>query len=445
MYDLRKWIGETWKTLLLKNFPSSKQKCIVIYKEIIIGVVKMITEKLYYHDQYLGRFTAIVLKADYDTSDRFYVVLDQTAFYPTGGGQPHDTGRLNDIEVYNVEEVDGEIRHYLRDRIMSGSDCVGEINWDRRMDHMQQHAGQHILTAAFEEELGYRTVSFHLGDELCSIDLATGELTEENAMEVEKIANLMIIENRPIETRWITSEEIVHYKLRKELAVKDNIRLVIIPDFDYNGCGGTHPSSTGQVGSIQVLHWEKLKKHIRVYFVCGRRVRKQLREKHHVIRNLTAKLSVPQGKLESTVNRILKEMKEMEKANTELKMRLFQHEANTIMKKAETVGRCNIIKSIFYNRPMPELQQLAKEITSNSVDSIVLFVNEAEDKLQMVCARGSEINVSMNQIIKQLLPEVNGKGGGSDFIAQGGGEKIISSQALIDRLGETVIKKFTID
>ncbi|WP_010098784.1 alanyl-tRNA editing protein [Ornithinibacillus scapharcae] len=405
----------------------------------------MVTEKLFYQDQYLGRFTANVMKADYDGSKQFYVVLDQTAFYPTGGGQPHDTGTLNDIEVYNVEEIDGELRHFLREPIPSGSECVGEINWERRMDHMQQHAGQHILTAAFEEELGYKTLSFHLGEELCSIDLATEFLTNDDAIEVEKIANLMIIENHPIETRWVTSEEIGHYKLRKELSVTDNIRLVIIPDFDYNGCGGTHPSSTGQVGSIQVLHWEKQKKHIRLYFVCGRRVRKQLHVKHQIIRSLTSKLSAPQEELVPAVNRLLEEMNEMERANTELRTKLLEYEINELMENLEEIRGYSILKNTYHNRSMTELQQLAKNIIAQSVGTIVLFINETADKLQVVCARGNELPISMNQLLKQALPIVNGKGGGNDLIAQGGGEKLMPSVDFMNHIHEVVVESLMND
>lgn len=413
----------------------------------MIGVVKLATEKLFYQDQYIGRFTANVLKADYDESKRFYVVLDQTAFYPTGGGQPHDTGTLNGIEVYNVEEIDGEIRHFVREAISIGNECVGELNWERRMDHMQQHAGQHILTAAFEEELGYKTLSFHLGEELCSIDLNTENLTETEAIEVEKIANLMIIENRPIETRWITAEEINYYKFRKELAVLDNIRLVIIPEFDYNGCGGTHPSSTGQVGSIQVLHWEKQKKHIRLYFVCGRRVRKQLHEKHQVIRALTSKLSAPQDELEFAVNRLLEEMKEMAKVNTELKMELLELEKIQLMESKEKLDNYNytIIKNIFHKRPMSELQQLAKEIAIKHTGIIVIFVNETDDKLQVVSARGNDFPISMNQLVKQILPQVNGKGGGNDSIAQGGGEKIMLAEEFMNHISHVVLQEIEIE
>lgn len=141
---------------------------------------------------------------------------------------------------------------------------------------MQQHCGQHILTAAFVELLNIPTVSFHLGSELVTIDLATEQLTDEQLALVEKRANEIILENRPIETKWITKEELPNFPLRKDVSVDEDIRLVIIPDYDYNGCGGTHPTSTGQVSTIKIMGTEKMKKNIRVSFVCGNRVLKQL-------------------------------------------------------------------------------------------------------------------------------------------------------------------------
>lgn len=218
-------------------------------------------QKLYYQDAYLQTFSAKVRKQTQDESGNWFVVLDRTAFYPTGGGQPFDIGTLNDIQVLNVEEIEGEIRHYIDRPIAETEEKIfGVIDWQRRFDHMQQHAGQHILSATFEELFEFETVSFHLGKEVLTIDLNTDELKEEQAQQVEIRANQIILENQPIDTRWVNSAELSQYKLRKRISVTEDIRLVIIPDFDYNGCGGTHPNSTGQVGSLKILDWERQKR-----------------------------------------------------------------------------------------------------------------------------------------------------------------------------------------
>ncbi|MFK4998913.1 alanyl-tRNA editing protein [Bacillus sp. N9] len=191
-------------------------------------------------------------------------------FYPTGGGQPFDMGTLNGIEVLNVEEVDGEIHHTVSKRLDTTDEIEGVIDWERRFDHMQQHTGQHILTSAFVELFGLHTVSFHLGKEICTIDLDVEHVSSEQLVAAERLANEVILKNLPIETKWVTGDELEQYSLRKELAVTDDIRLVIIPNFDYNGCGGTHPSSTGQVSAIKILATEKQKqKYVCTLFVVG--------------------------------------------------------------------------------------------------------------------------------------------------------------------------------
>ncbi|WP_044641627.1 serine-tRNA(Ala) deacylase AlaX [Risungbinella massiliensis] len=396
----------------------------------------MATEKLYYQDQYMRSFTSKVQKLDQDEKGRFYVVLEKTAFYPTGGGQPYDTGTLNGARVYDVEEVEGEIRHYIEEPIKSQvhNEYVGELDWNRRFDHMQQHAGQHILSAAFENVYGYKTVSFHLGKEVCTIDLNIANLTDEEASQVEAVANNIILENRSIDAKWVTQRELEHFSLRKELSVSENIRLVIIPDFDYNGCGGTHPNSTGQVSSIKILHWEKQKKHIRVYFVCGNRVLKQLHEKQKVIQSLTTILNAPQEQMKEAANRVLQQTRDLEKTVDELRMKLIDHEVNAFIDKAQLHGDFKLVKAIFLNRPIVEVQQLAKTITMKTNDILVVFINENETKLQLVCTRSNELNINMNQLVKGILPIINGKGGGNTSFAQGGGDKIVSAERLMEEL-----------
>ncbi|MBP1949879.1 alanyl-tRNA editing protein [Virgibacillus litoralis] len=395
----------------------------------------MVTERLYYQNQYMRSFIARLQNSDRDEKGRFYVILDQTAFYPTGGGQPYDTGTLNDVNVYDVEEIDGEVRHYIEEPAEVHNEYTGEIDWNRRFDHMQQHTGQHILSAAFEEVFNYRTVSFHLGAEICSIDLDAGSLSDEEIVHVEKTANNIIMENRPVETRWVSEEELSNFSLRKEVSVVDNIRLVIIPDFDYNGCGGTHPDSTGQVSSLKILHWEKQKKKkIRVYFVCGLRVLKQLDEKHKVIQCLTNTLNTPQQDLNEAAVQNLRLNQGLEKKVNELNMELIEYEADSFIEQAEPQINWKIAKAIFHDRPMPELQQLAKRITIKSDRLLVFLINQKGEKLQLVCSRSNDVVINMNDLVKSVLPVIDGKGGGNDSIAQGGGDRIVSAEELMVEL-----------
>ena len=386
--------------------------------------------KLYYQDAYIQTFSARILKQESDETGKNYVVLNQTAFYPTGGGQPHDTGQIADREVLNVEEVNGEIRHYLETPIeLSDSNVSCTINWERRFDHMQQHAGQHILSAAFDHLFGYKTVGFHMGVENLTIDLETEELTKEEAGKAEELANKIILENRSIEIKWVTEEELSQYALRKETKVKEDIRLVIIPDFDYNGCGGTHPKSTGEVSAVKILDWEKQRKNTRIQFACGLRVIRKLGEKQNVLLQLTNLLNAPEKDMDQAVIRLLENEKQLTQALEQAKESLLQYEAKELAEQDQTV-----IKKVFENRTIQELQKLARMIVSNHENSLVFFVAMDGTRLQVVCAKGKARTENMKMLIGEILPMIKGKGGGNDSFAQGGGEALLTGEQFLDKL-----------
>ncbi|EFV74405.1 alanyl-tRNA editing protein [Cytobacillus oceanisediminis] len=384
--------------------------------------------KLYYEDPYIQTFeTELVYQAE-DDKEKIYAVLKETAFYPTGGGQPHDEGTLNGVKVLDVEEAEGEIRHYLeRELDPSISSVSGEIDWNRRFDHMQQHAGQHILSAAFEELYGYKTVSFHLGKETLTIDLDISELPVRHAEEAERLANRIILENRPIEARWVSAEEASQFPLRKQLSVREDIRLVMIPEFDYNGCGGTHPSSTGQVAGIKVLDWERQKKKIRVQFICGNRILAQLQSKHEITKNLSQLLNASEEDLPSAASRLIENGKNLEKQLEAAKEALLAYEAKELF----IAGNGECTSKVFEGRSIQELQKLARLIASQSENAVVILINETADKLQFVCASGADSGSDMKGLAAELLQKINGKGGGNPQFAQGGGDKLMSGENLL--------------
>ncbi|QGG49587.1 alanyl-tRNA editing protein [Lysinibacillus pakistanensis] len=392
-------------------------------------------ELLYYQDVMLREFDATVISKGTDENGRNFIVLSNTAFYPTGGGQPHDTGTINGIEVIDVEKVGDEIRHYIQgDVSILNGDVQGQLNWQRRFDHMQQHAGQHLLTAAFVELFNLPTVSFHLGSEQVTIDLAVDTISEDQLLAAEALANDIILENRPIETTWITENELENYTLRKDVAVTGDIRLVIIPNFDYNGCGGTHPISTGQVSAIKILGIEKMKGNIRVSFVCGQRVLKELAMRKKVLADVARQLSVPEAEAAAALAKILSAQKNTEKALAHAKDELLQFEA-----KALISNNNHMIAAAFSNRTMQELQKLARIIVTEQKDAIVLLVTENEDKLQFVAARGAVAERSMKDIAAKILPLINGKGGGNDQMVQGGGEQLIPTGELLKAMQDALI------
>ncbi|KPN97678.1 DHHA1 domain-containing protein [Lysinibacillus sp. ZYM-1] len=385
---------------------------------------------LYYQDVMLREFDAHIVSKETDEAGRHFVVLSNTAFYPTGGGQPHDTGTLNGIEVIDVEKIDEEIRHYIQGSLSELDDVVhGELNWSRRFDHMQQHAGQHILTAAFVELFDAQTVSFHLGSEQVTIDIAVDALTEQQLAAAEARANEIILENRSIETTWITENELGNYHLRKEVAVTGDIRLVIIPNYDYNGCGGTHPTTTGQVSAIKILGTEKMKGNVRVSFVCGQRVLNELAMRKKVLADVARQLSVPEVEAATALSKVLSVQKNTEKALAAAKEELLTYEAKALVPNSE-----GVVTATFQQRTMQELQKIARMIVSEQLDITALLVSESEGKLQFVAARGKNVSKSMKVIAEKALPLINGKGGGSDQMVQGGGECTISKEELLEAM-----------
>lgn len=393
-------------------------------------------QKLFYQDSYLHTFNARVNHQEQDAEGKWYVTLNQTAFYPTGGGQPHDLGKLNKVQVLDVEEVEGEIRHYITGPVFNASmEVTGEIDWNRRFDFMQQHAGQHILTASFVELFDIQTTSFHLGKEMVTIDLACTELSEQQLVEAENLANRIILEHRSIETVWVSKEELTKYPLRKEVTIDGDIRLVIIPEFDYNGCGGTHPNFTSEVGMLKILHTEKQKGNVRIHFVCGERTRSQLHRKQKILLELTHTLSASEDGLIDAVRNVLNNQKKLEKSLTETKDSLLQYEVNDLVKAIHYIGGVPTIQAVYQNRSIQELQKLARLIVSKVNDTVVILMGENDQLLQFVAARGeNNTELSMKELTVHALSFINGKGGGSDSFAQGGGDAIISGETLLEKV-----------
>ncbi|WP_017381278.1 alanyl-tRNA editing protein [Paenisporosarcina sp. TG-14] len=389
--------------------------------------------KLFYEDAYRQSGVTKVVSLAKDQSERWYVTLEETLFYPTGGGQPHDTGMINSVQVIDVEEVEGEIRHYLAKPLLEVGEAVNiEIDWTRRFDFMQQHAGQHILTASFVELFDIQTTSFHLGKELVTIDLDIKDVSTEQLLKVEKRANQLILENRPIETRWVTKDELKDYPIRKQVAVEEDIRLVIIPEFDYNGCGGTHPSSTGQIGALKILDTEMQKGKIRIHFVCGGRVLQQLHRKQKTLQEVTHLLSAPEEGLALAVKVILDNSKKLEKTLEETHEQLMNYEVKELLGGIQQEGMS--IERVFRQRPIQELQKIARLTVAQATNCRVIFIAENDGLLQIVLARGTENQTNMKQLILQILPLINGKGGGTESFAQGGGTTDLTGQQLLEEI-----------
>ncbi|PHD80922.1 alanyl-tRNA editing protein [Bacillus toyonensis] len=394
---------------------------------------RKLEQKLYYIDAYTKDFTTKIIKQDYDKEDNLYVVLNETAFYPTGGGQPYDTGTLNGTLVTNVEEVNGEIRHFIAEQLET-AEVEGKINWERRFDHMQQHAAQHILSAAFWDHFNIPTIGFHLGKETVTIDLETENLPAETIEKAVQIANNIVFENHPIRIQWMNLEEAKTLPLRKEPTLTENIRVVIIENFDYNGCGGTHPRRTGEVDLIQVLNWERNKGGIRLTFIAGWRTLKLMGQQQQIMKDVSKQLNSSETDIPAKVAQLLISQKENEKAIQTINEKLLFAEANELLQQPAEIHAGFLISKVFTNRSMQEVAKLSAIIIEQQEHAITYFVIENDDKLQCILACGKTVTLDMNALLKDALPAIEGKGGGNKKSARGGGKAIMSGDEFLHQL-----------
>ncbi len=394
---------------------------------------RKLEQKLYYIDAYTKDFTTKIIKQDYDKEDNLYVVLNETAFYPTGGGQPYDTGTLNGTLVTNVEEVNGEIRHFIAEQLET-AEVEGKINWERRFDHMQQHAAQHILSAAFWDHFNIPTIGFHLGKETVTIDLETENLPAETIEKAVQIANNIVFENHPIRIQWMNLEEAKTLPLRKEPTLTENIRVVIIENFDYNGCGGTHPRRTGEVGLIQVLNWERNKGGIRLTFIAGWRTLKLMGQQQQIMKDVSKQLNSSETDIPAKVAQLLISQKENEKAIQTMNEKLLFAEANELLQQPAEIHAGFLISKVFINRTIQEVAKLSAIIIEQQEHAITYFVIENDDKLQCILACGKTVTLDMNALLKDALPAIEGKGGGNKKSARGGGKAIMSGDEFLHQL-----------
>ncbi len=396
----------------------------------------MDTERLYRKSAYTAQFTAKVVRQE-KVREGFEVVLDRTAFYPTGGGQPCDTGWLDGIPVTEVEEREGTVVHLLKAPLETGT-VTGRIDWGRRFDHMQQHAGQHVLSACFDKIAGARTVGFHLGSQFVYIDLDSTDLTREQITQAEHMANKTVFENLPIKTYILQPEEIRKMPLRKQPTVEKDIRIVEIDGFDYSPCGGTHPSHTGCIGLIKIRRWEKQKDSTRIEFVCGSRALEDYDTKNDCLNRVCAMLSIRDFEAADAVERILAENKALAKAAEAMKEDLCKFEAENLVRNAPLEKGLRLIKLSYHNRPLNELRLLVSGITSEK--GCIALLATTGDKNQVIAGRSEDVSIDLRKAFNEVMSQFGGRGGGSGKLVQGGLEDAESAGRALDMLCSAVLK-----
>ncbi len=389
------------------------------------------TEKLYWRQPHLTHFTAHV--ADFQLEKgRNGVVLERTAFYPTGGGQPCDVGRIGPYKVAEVEMAgDGGIWHWLDGGVdlTIGKEVECEVDWQRRREMTQQHTGQHILSQAFFQLFGAETCGFRITDRATEIDL-TLELppneVEQAIVRAEELANGIVFDDREIRIHEVTPEEAAKLPLRKESFVSDCIRVIEIADFDWSPCGGTHAQRTGEVGLIAVRSWERAKKMTRVHFVCGVRALKDYRAANKAAEAVAFKLSVGRDEAEASVARLMDDNKRLSRRVRELAEIAAKAEAAELIQSTVATGEGNglrIIEKIFDDRDVEEAKLIAHRLVDRD-DVIALLGAREGETVRLVFARSANVIADMNLLMKAACECLGGRGGGKPDFAQGGGAKV---------------------
>jgi alanyl-tRNA synthetase len=391
------------------------------------------TKRLYYDQPNLKEFRADII-AIQETENGIAVKLNRTAFYPTSGGQPHDTGTVADVPVLDVwEDEQGEIWHQIQEvsnirQQLDTADAdhptavIGKINRQRRFDHTQQHSGQHLLSAGFIEVLEAPTVGFHLGSESSTIDLECSHLSWEAAFRVENLVNRVIWENRPVTSRFVTPEELAQLPLRKPPQVSDHIRVVLIEDFDASACGGTHVTRTGEIGLIKITGIARYKGDTRVDFLCGERALRNYRRALHTLQQVSIDMTVGPDELRDAVQRLQDEIKLANRALHKSQSQLWEFEAERIWAKAPKQDGVRWIMA-HWIRPFEAARAIASNLRERPRTLVLLAVGDEEGKgLRMVCARSDDLpEVNAAEVLRDAVGELGGRGGGSATMAQGGG------------------------
>ena len=375
----------------------------------------MKTERLYFADAYLTQFSAQVV-ARTERGGRPAVALDQSAFYPEGGGQPADAGTLDDLPVLDVQVEDGVVWHTLAAPLQSEV-VQGQVDWARRFDHMQQHHGQHLLSAAFERLFQLKTVSFHLGAASATIDLAASALSAEQAAAAEDLTNQVIWEGRPVLARFMSADELAQLPLRKPPTVSGPVRVVAVPDFDYSACGGTHPRATGGVGLVHIRRAERRGEVVRVEFVCGDRAARDLRWKNAALGRMAGTLSVGADEVEPALARLRETEERARKRLADVGEQLIGYEAQDLIAHAELVGIVRVVRRAYADRSLEEVRTLAKAI---SAGGCVALLGLRAEKTQLIFARADGLTVDCGKLLRDTLAQFGGRGGGQPALAQGG-------------------------
>ncbi len=374
------------------------------------------TERLYYNDSFLREFDAYVLACE-PAGEQWHVRMDRTAFYPTSGGQPHDTGRLGEAVVLDVVEHDDHAIVHVTDRAVAGS-VHGAIDWERRFDHMQQHTGQHLLSAAFIELFKFPTVSFHLGRDTSTIDLGARAVVPRHLEETERRVAQVIFEDRPIAVSFATAQQLAESGVRKAVAREGPLRVIEIEGFDRQPCGGTHLARTGQAGLLLIRKCEKQKQNWRVEFVCGFRALAAARGDFVALGTTAERLSCGLPEVPAMVGKAIEERRAAQRAAKQLQERVTKYEADSLLaEKAQTrADGTRVVAAVIEEGDPGYLGMLAARLVAQPRVQALLATRAGG---AVVFAQSEGLPDDMGALLRETVARPGGKGGGTKQFAQG--------------------------
>lgn len=385
------------------------------------------TERLYYTDSYLREFQARVVERSRDGRT---VYLDRTLFYPASGGQPFDVGSIAGVAVVEVVEKEERIAHLLAAPLAAADEVACEIDWTRRFDHMQQHSGQHLLSAVFEELFGLHTVSFHLGAESATIDLEGGPVEARMVTEAERRANQVVSENRAMDVRFEDAREA--QCLRKASEREGTLRIVSIDGLDRSACGGTHVRTTGEIGPILLRKTEKIRQSVRVEFVCGGRAVQRARADFEALTRIAQLFSAPLDEAAPMVAAQLEAAKAGEKARRKLELDLAAYQGKELYATTQP-GPDGMRRAVqrLDGGNLEDLRAVAQNFTAQTRS---VFVATLKVPPSILLAASADSGVDAGKLLKEALTEAGGRGGGNARMAQGS----VPDAALLDDLATKI-------
>ncbi len=398
------------------------------------------TELLFQNNSYIRQFHSRIKQTIPLPNGSVGVVLEHTAFYPEGGGQPSDHGQINGLPVTDVYREGTDIIHVMSE-LPPTETVEAAIDWARRFDHMQQHTGQHILSAACHELFGAATVGFHMGAQSSQIDLDLPGFTDEELKSAEQAANELLVRNKAVSIHQATPATLHEYPLRKPPA-KDfaAIRLIEIAGIDCCPCGGTHVAATGEIGMIKIRSWERKNNAIRLDFVCGYRALADYHYKNLLIQELSGRLSAPGPQLLAAFDKLLAKADETSRQLAAARQELSAQLADNLYRQAEPVKGIKLIAYQLANSSPAEVAGLARQLVSFPA-TVALLAGVAGDnsKVHLVFSCSPGLNLNMGAILKAALPLIEGKGGGSGTSAQGGGPAVHHAAHALELAEQSVI------